>query len=162
LTRSVVLRSELIATAEEAQDYYALLVGDHEINVRGQVVTIRFASEEIHPFTEKLRAGSTPRAEFLVRRPGKSGEVRVFSRCRARRLDDIIPTLENPSGCVAAKKPGALMVFGPSDTTGSRMAVIIAPDGGACFVRTAYTLTAKEYRDLLRSGTSRRLPWPPK
>lgn len=155
--------SSEIESLRDALDYYAGLVGDHQITVAGRSITIRFAFEEIHPFTEAPKPGRRAPESMLVYRPGRTGEVRVFSRQRARLLDKILPTLTSPAGCVAGKMPRSLMVFGPCDSVGARIAVIICPDSdGAFTVRTAYSIDMKEFGTLTRSGRNRRLPWPPK
>lgn len=149
-----------IKNAEETKQYYReKLVGDHEIQVGGAVLVIRFAREEIHAFTEDIQEGNTPPPEKLVQRP-KSSEVRVFSLTRARLLDSILPTLSNAAGAVAAKEPRSTLVFGPSDKEGKRIAVVIYPVEHCFAVRTAYPLTPKEFAHYRRTSKSR--PWPPK
>ena len=155
----VVIRSDLIETVSEAWAYYrAKFVGEREILARGTPVAIQFPGEEIHLFTEKVDAARAPLQANLVHRP-KSSEVRYFSKTRARLLDRIIPTLENPASSVAAKVPGATMVFGPVNRDCTRLAVVVRRLGACWLVRTAYPLTPKEFASYKRSN--RASPWPP-
>lgn len=161
LARYVVVRSELIETIQEARDYYAeRLVGDHAVSVRGVDIVVRFNAEEIHLFSEEVRAGSNPDASQLVWRKGRTGEVRFFARARARLLDGIIPTLAAPARVLAAKIPGGCMVVGPAQPAGWRLAVVIAPcdSRGVFFVRTAFPMEPKAFADAVRGRPAK---WPP-
>ncbi len=155
----IVVRSELLETIDEAWAYYkAKFVGVHEIHVKGANLTIQFTADEIHLFTEKLKTGQMPAPDKLVPRPG-SNEVRYFSKARARLLDRVVATLENPAGSVDARERGGVMVFGPVDRDGQRLAVVVYQRGERWVVRTAYPLTAKEFMAYKRS--CRVSPWPP-
>jgi hypothetical protein len=59
----VVARSELIATFEEARQYYAVRLSDrggrvHEVECNGKVVRIRFESAQ-HTFFQKTQTLTT-------------------------------------------------------------------------------------------------------
>lgn len=153
--------SATITTLDEARAFYATLVGTHTVKVGEKTVSVRFARGEIHPFTESIREGSKPPAHLLVTRPDGSGEVRIFSRTRARFLDRILPTLEHPAACVRAKGPGAIMVIGPSGADGWRMAVVLNRHGEEFVVRTAYPIDGRAFASYTRSSSAKRCPWPP-
>ena len=155
----VVIRSDLLETIDETWAYYtAKFIGVREIRVRGVAISIQFAADEIHLFTEKITAGQTPSPDKLVYRP-KSSEVRYFSKTRARLLDRIVATLENPAGSVDAKERGGIMVFGPVDRDGQRLAVVVYQRDERWLVRTAFPLTPKAFMAYKRSNRSS--PWPP-
>jgi hypothetical protein len=125
-------------------------------------MVLRFNPEEIHLFTEVLRAGTNPDPQRLVRRAGKSGEVRVFNLMRARLLDEILPTVRAPVTCLKAKIPHGVQLIGPPRLDAERrLSVVVAPerDSRVFFVRTAYPLSPAEFRQAL---LARRAPWPPK
>lgn len=157
----MVARSVDIETREEALAYYATLTGDHRIVVSDVEVTIRFVAEEIHPFTVSVEEGRSPPESSVVRRPDKSGETRIFSRQRARLLDEILPTLSNPVGCVPGTAPKSLQVYGPANKDGQRLAVVLIPHRNYYIVRTAFPLSREDFAKLARKK-SRPLPWPPK
>lgn len=156
---SCPIASEFIDTREDALSYYAhKLIGDHEVVVKGVRVVVRFNPEEIHHFTDKR----TPcPAGDVVRREGRSGEVRCFSRERARRMDAILDTLKNAARVHEAKIPGGRLVYGPVDANAQRLGVVIGPGGnGVWFVRTTFPVSSKDFAAALRSAKPS--PWPPK
>jgi hypothetical protein len=153
--------SILIETPADALEYYrARLVGEHPIICRGVRVVVRFNPEEIHLFTEDIKPGLSPRADMLVQRPGAVGEVRYFSKVRARMLDRILPTIAAPARALEAKIHRGVQLIGPVDPVAhDRLSVVVGVDGACWFVRTAYPLTHTEFQRYLRS---RAAPWPPK
>jgi hypothetical protein len=155
---SCPLASRFIDTREDALSYYAhRLAGDRPIAVKGAEITIRFNPEEIHLFTDER----TPcPACDIIRRDGRSREVRCFSRDRARRLDDILDTLDRAARVHRAKTPGGLVVYGPAGANMPRQAVVIGPGAGVWYVRTAYPVSAKAFVKACRS--ERPAQWPPK
>jgi hypothetical protein len=161
----VVRTAALLETLEEARVYYeARLVGEHVIETPGDgdPLVLRFNREEIHLYTEELRPGTRPNPAMLVQRSGRSGEVRRFSRVRARLMDQIIPTISNPVACLEAKIPGGRMLVGPPTLEATqRLVVVVAPDSDDCvyFVRTAYPMSQTDYARALR--VERRARWPP-
>ncbi|MBE7481147.1 MAG: hypothetical protein HS104_14335 [Polyangiaceae bacterium] len=160
----VVIRSELIETLEEARAYYAeRLVGDHSVVVGDRTLVLRFNQEEIHLFTEEVIAGRTPPPEKLVRRPGVSGETRVFSKQRARLMDQVLPTVRAPVRVLRAKiASGALLVGPPTLDSGARLAVVVAPgrEADLFFVRTCYPMSVADFARAL-AGKPKASPWPP-
>ena len=129
--------------------------------MKGAQLVIRFNPEEIHLFTAITEERPGCPDGDLVRRSGRSGEVRCFDRVRARRLDDILPTLANAAVIHQAKTPGGRLVFGPAGKDSWRYGVVIGPGGGNIwYVRTAYSVSAKAFVQACRS--KRPAPWPPK
>jgi hypothetical protein len=156
---SCPIASRFVDTREDALSYYAhRLVGRHELDVKGTVVAVWFNPEEIHLFTDERTP--CPACDVL-RRTGASGEVRCFSRERARRMDEILATLRNPAAALVARIRGGRTVYGPADSRAQRLAVVVAPGSdGAWFVRTVWPATARSFRDACASNA--RAPWPPK
>src|ERR1019366_2271016 len=102
--------ARFIVTVEDARSYYAhKLVGERTIAVGGAPLQIVFNREEIHPFTEAMKAGETCPPTHLVRRPGSS-EVRRFNLERAHMLDDILRTLSSAAVIHEARHGGGRMV----------------------------------------------------
>ena len=159
----VVLRSELIETLDEARAYYAeRLVGDHSLVIGARTLVLRFNHEEIHLFTEGVIAGRTPPPEKLVQRPGVSGETRVFSKQRARLMDQILPTVRAPVRVLRAKIARGALLLGSPALDGARLAVVVAPGSEASvyFVRTCYPMSVADFaRELARKPAAAR--WPP-
>ncbi len=156
----VVRDSSLIDTLEEAWAYYrARFVGERVVSCGGVPVTLRFNAEETHLFSESIREGASPAPGSLVHRPGGGGEVREFSKGRARLLDDIVPTICAPTLRVEAKT-GKMLIGNLRPTPArQRLAVVVARSGEVYFVRTAYLIGEDEYRRHQRQG--RRTRWPP-
>jgi hypothetical protein len=157
---SCPIAARFIATRDDACAYYAYrMVGERRIEVDGVTLRVRFNAEETHLFTDTRHP--CPPGD-CVRRAGASGEVRCFSLARARMLDAILPTLERPAVVLRAKIPGGVMVFGPADASAWRMSVVVAParDGDLFFVRTAFSVSPKDFAAAVRA--QQRAPWPPK
>lgn len=157
---SCPIASRFIETREDACAYYAFrLVGDHTIRIHGgEPLVVRFNSEETHLFTDE-RNPCPP--EDVVRRAGRSGELRCFERARARLMDKILLTIEAPVAAFRAMIPGGVQLFGPSEANSRRVCVVVAPAGGSkWFVRTAYPVNAEGFARAHRIG--RVVPWPPK
>lgn len=156
---SCPIASRFIETCEDARAYYACrLVGEHPIHVRGgALLVVLFNPEETHPFTDD-RNPCPP--EDVVRRAGRSGELRCFERTRARLMDRILPTITDPVAAFRAMMPGAVQLYGPPEAGARRVCVVVAPAGGArWFVRTAYPVNAEGFARARRGGV---VPWPPK
>jgi len=157
---SCPIAARFIETADDARSYYAhKLVGLHDVTVKGAALVIRFNHEEIHHFTESTPCKWCPGCTRVSRR-GRSGEQRCFNRSRARQMDAILDTLRKAAVVHEAKMAGARMVYGPADVNAQRLAVVIGEETGVWFVRTAFSVSAKEYLKALRSGKA--APWPPK
>lgn len=156
---SCPIASRFIETREDALSYYAhKLEGAHSIVVGSVEIVIRFNPEEVHLFADSR--SPCPECD-RIRRPGRSGEVRCFSKERARLLDLVLPTLQAPAKCVRAKDPRNVLIFGPSDPKSlRRLAVVVGPGGpGLWFVRTLYPVEPKAFRAYLRSPG---VNWPQK
>lgn len=151
--------SRFIETREDAFAYYAFrLVGERPVTVRGVPLVVRFNPEEIHIFTD-TRAPCPP--PDIVRRAGRSSEVRCLCIERARAMDLILPTIEAPVAARRARMPGATMLFGPPDPASTRrLCTIVAPGGRVYFVRTSYLVNPTEFRQALKSNPIA-APWPP-
>lgn len=157
---SCPIASRFIDTREDAHAYYAFrLLGDHALLVDGRVPIIaRFNPEEIHFFTDE-RTPCPP--GDVVRRAGRSGEVRCFDRSRARLMDRILPTIAKPVAAFRASIPGGVLLYGPAEVNAQRVCVVVAPSGGEkWFVRTAYPASAESFVRARRAGFV--VPWPPK
>jgi len=157
---SCPIASRFIDTREDALSYYAhKLAGDHAITVRGVALVVRFNVEEIHLFTDER--SPCPPADVTAR-AGASGEVRCFSRERARALDRILPILQAPAVAHDAKMQKGVKLFGPADPAARRLCVIVAPgrEAHVYFVRTAYDVSPKDFA--AARGSGRAAPWPPK
>ncbi len=154
---SCPIESRFIETREDALSYYAhKLVGDHEVEVKGVAITVRFNAEEIHHFTDERTP--CPGCD-VIQRSGRSGEVRCFSRTRARLLDAIMGALGRATVVHEAKIPGGRLVFGPADQNAQRLGVVIGPGGGSVwFVRSAYPVSAQAFAQAHRSGRAARWP----
>jgi hypothetical protein len=159
---SCPIAARFIDTAWDARSYYAhklVAPSDHAVDVRGTEVLIRFNAEEIHLFTETIKPGDPAcgPADLVVRMGGK--ETRRFSIARARMLDLVLPTIENPARVVAAKGPGVLLL-GPADPSARRLGIVLAPSRGdaAYYARTSFEVTPSEFNAHLRA---RPRPWPP-
>lgn len=159
--RSCPVASRFIETREDALSYYShRLVGDHRVTTQGAPIVVRFNPEEIHLFTDD-RAPCPP--DDIVAREGRCGEVRCFSRERARLLDQILPTVRAPAVVLRALIPGGVMLLGPADPAARRMCIVVAPaarEAGVFFVRTAFPMSPKDFAAKRRS--SKPTPWPPK
>lgn len=157
---SCPIASRFIDTVDDARSYYRhKLVGDHGIVVKGVHVLVRFNPEEHHHFSKGTPCEKCPGC-IAVARDGTGRDSRCFSRDRARSLDAILDTLRNAAVVHQARISGGRVVYGPVVPGSPRMCVVIAPDQGVWFVRTAYAVSAKEFASALRSG--RPAPWPPK
>jgi hypothetical protein len=158
---SCPIASRFIETREDALSYYAhKLAGDHRLAVRGVAIVVRINAEEIHLFTD-CRAPCPP--EDVTARAGSSRELRCLSRERARMLDLVLPTIEAPAIALRALIHEGVMLLGPADPVARRQCVVVAPSarvGGVYFVRTAFSVTAKDFAAKL--GANKPAPWPPK
>lgn len=157
---SCPIASRFIDTCEDARAYYAeRLVGEHTILVRtGGSLVVRFNSEEAHPFTDE-RNPCPP--DDVVRRAGRSGEMRCFERTRARLMDRILPTIAAPVAAFRALIQGGVQLYGPPEVGARRVCVVVAPLGGATwFVRTSYPVNAEGFARARRGSLA--VPWPPK
>ena len=156
---SCPIASRFIETSEEARAYYAFrLVGQHAIHVRGVPLVVQFNPEETHLFTDERNP--CPPGD-VVRRAGRSGELRCFERTRARMMDRILPTIAGPVAAFRALIPGGVQLYGPPESSAPRVCVVVAPAGGArWFVRTAYPVTSDKFARARREGFV--VPWPPK
>jgi len=119
--------SEIESPSDALEYVRERMVGDHTIVLGEKKVTIRFASEENHYFTVSIKKGRTPPPDLVITRH-KSKEKRLFSRQRAKLIDQILPTLERAAGAVAAKMSKGTLVYGPADASGRLMAVIVYID----------------------------------
>lgn len=156
---SCPIESRFIDTCEDARAYYAMrLEGEHTILVHGGAqLIVQFNKEETHIFTDERNP--CPPGD-VVRRLGRSGEVRCFERTRARLMDRILPTIANPVAAFQALKPGGVQLYGPPEASARRVCVVVAPSGGRWFVRTAYPVNAEGFARARRSCSV--VPWPPK
>ena len=78
-------------------------------------------------------------------------------------LDRILPTIRAPAVAHNAKMEKGVKLFGPADPTSAwRLCVIVAPgrEANVYFVRTAYTVSPKDFA--AARGSGRAAPWPPK
>jgi hypothetical protein len=157
---SCPIASRFIETCEDARAYYAFrFVGEHSLLIGGRVLlVVRFNPEETHPFSDERNP--CPPGD-VVRRAGRSGEVRCFDRKRARQMDRILPTITNPVAAFRALIPGGVQLYGPAEANAQRVCVVVAPLGGEkWFVRTSYPVTAASFVQARRAGLV--VPWPPK
>lgn len=155
---SCPIESRFINTREDARAYYAFkMVGDHPIVVQGHAVTIRFNREETHLFTDKRQP--CPECD-QVPRESRYAEDRCFCVVRARRMDDILPTLQHAARLLAAKIHRGIQVIGPDAPGKQRLSIVVAPEGAVWFVRTVFPMDAKAFAQACRS--TRPAPWPPK
>jgi hypothetical protein len=92
----VVLRSELIRTAEEARAYYATkLAGVHPVNCHGKQISLYFPQGYTHVYSVAVDKSKVDSTILLQRRlQGGGVEVRAFSVDRARLMDQIIPSVQ--------------------------------------------------------------------
>jgi len=151
------IASRFIDTLDDARAYYYFRLvapGTHRIYVGRVAVDVRFNAEETHIFSS---ARPIPDAQQITR-PGKAREVRYFDRNRARQLDQILRTLEKPARALAAKDARGVSVYGPPKDGAQRMCVIVGPDRSAWYVRTAYPVSADDFRRVLQSKAAK---WPP-
>ena len=122
-------------------------------------VNVVFNPEEIHTFTStKPIAGAEQ-----IARPGRADEVRYFDRERARRLDQILATLRNPARALPAKIYRGISVYGPPTPGSQRLCVVVGPEGSSSlwFVRSAYPVSADDFRRTLQSASGKGATWPP-
>jgi hypothetical protein len=99
----VVIRSEFIATAEEARDYYrARLAGAHNVVSAGRPVTVVFEHDATHLYSSEIKDPAS-QLERVTRRigPGKV-DVREFNLARAQLMDKVLPAITGYTVCVPA------------------------------------------------------------
>jgi len=154
--------ARFIDTLVEARVYYRWRLveqGPFEVTVGNRTCRVYFNHEEIHPFTTEV---SSPGAE-QVARGGRSGEIRYFDRLRARRLDDILPTLRNPARVVQAKSLRGVCVYGPPERGSPRLCVVVVSDHRSSdrwYVRTAYPVAADDFGRVV-ARREKPIRWPP-
>lgn len=156
---SCPIASRFIETSEDARAYYALrLVGEHSLLVHGvEPLVVVFNPEETHVFTDKRTPCPPP---DVVRRVGCSGELRCFERTRARLMDRILPTIAAPVAAFGALISRGVQLYGPPEVGARRVCVVVAPNRGKWFVRTAYPVAQDNFLRARREGVV--VPWPPK
>lgn len=157
---SCPIASRFIETSEDARAYYAFrLVGEHSLLVRGAgPLVVVFNPEETHLFTDE-RDPCPP--SDVVRRVGRSGELRCFERSRARLMDRILPTIAAPVAAFRALIARGVQLYGPPEVGARRVCVVVAPlSGEKWFVRTAYPVAQDQFARARRTGFV--VPWPPK
>jgi hypothetical protein len=161
---SVVIRSELIETADEARAYYAArLAGSHDIGCCGQTVTIVFERDATHLYSTEMK-GTPCEPELVVRRtiPGGRVEQRKFSVARARLMDHVLRAVS----LYTVSIPGTgqrghekRMLHGPRLGGGDYLRVVLRPGPGAAWTCvSAYPVNVNVWREACRS---RRAKFPP-
>lgn len=163
MNQLIAANSAMLETLEQTRIYYARrLVGDHALALPdGRTISLRFLAHETHIFSETIRAGYTPDPAKIVCGPGLD-EVRLFSKTRARLLDEILPTVRAPAVCQPAKKQHGVMLFGPQKLSAAqRLAVVVSQDqrSGSWIVRTAFPVAPRDFLNMCRQKGVR---WPPK
>jgi len=161
MTSYVVIRSEYIATAEEARDYYrAKLAGLHTITSDGRPVTIVFEHDATHLYSTEIKDPASP-LERVTRRigPGKV-DVREFNVARARLMDKILPAIAGYTVCVPAAggRAGAekSLLNGRALPGGGCMRVVLRPgprDALTCV--SAYPVDQVEWMNARRLKRAR-------
>jgi hypothetical protein len=162
---TVVLRSELISTREEALAYYASRVaGRRVLTCYGKPIAIVFEAEGTHFFSEEAKDGQAIEGADRIQRrvPGGRVEVRRFSIDRARLLDQIIPAIERFTVSIPGTGPGGRekrMLQGPAMKDGRYVRVVLRPGPGDAYTAvTAYPITIEKWRECVRA---RRAKFPP-
>jgi hypothetical protein len=127
----VVIRSNLIATAEEARRYYEeRYAGLHRVMCRGTEVTLFFESGATHLYSEEKMP--LPVGAVIVKRRIRPNvyEERVFSLDRAQLMDAVIPaicafTFSLPG--TGLKSRSSRLLHGPRLPDGRYMRVVLRP-----------------------------------
>lgn len=162
LARFVVLRSELIATPEEAKEYYVeRIAGVHTVNCHGKPVRIFFERSATHMLSEECPPSlSIPPSEQIVRRvKGGRVEVRRFSLDRARLMDRALEAVER----YTVSTPGTgqsghekSMLHGPRLPDGRYLRVVLRPDGPGDFTCvSAYPVSEAVWLDARRAKSAK-------
>jgi len=162
----VVIRSEFIATRQEAVDYYAArIAGVRALNCRGQALTVVFPGDGAHLYSEGFKGDPTTLApaEKVVRRvAGGRIEVRRFSLVRAVALDLLQRTVEHYGFAIAGDGNDGrekVMLHSHPLPSGGRLRVVLRPGPGShwTFV-SAYEVNRAAW---LQLAQAKRLPFPP-
>lgn len=156
----VVVRAALLATRQEAVDYYAARVaGLRTLTVAGRSVEVVFPSDGTHLYSEEPK-GEIPPAETVVRRvPGGRVEVRRFSLDRARLLDDVTDAIQRFTVSIPGTGPASRenrLLHGPRLPDGRYLRVVLRPgplDRWTCV--SAYPVEARVWLDACRAKRAR-------
>lgn len=163
---SIVIRSELLLTAEEARAYFrGRLARAHSVTCHGRPVDIVFERDATHIFSEDAKGQAIATDAQVVRRIPIGGgrvrtEIRKFSIERARLLDFILPaiskfTVSVPQGG-GPSAMGKRVLYGPPLPVHicghDRVLRVVLRPGPvrAWTVVTAYPVTYDEWRDATR------------
>lgn len=158
---SCPIQSRFIDSADDARAYYHFRLvapGPHLIEVQKRQLQIQFNALETHLFSTEKKITDAE----MVARVGE--EPRYFARERARLMDLILPALSNPSGAIPARIRDGVSVYGPPFRDARRLCVVLAPERSfkRWFVRSAYPVSAQDYRNAVAAaGRQRRVLWPP-
>jgi hypothetical protein len=155
------IQARFIDTAQDALAYYHFRFvagGQRVLQIGGVSVRLVFNPEEIHLFS--ATTCPAPGTE-LIQRPGSS-ELRYFDRTRARRLDEVIHTLERCARALPGRT-GNVCVYGPVGPDQRRMCVVVGADraGAYWYVRTAYPVSSSEFGRAVREARGKGAKWPP-
>ncbi len=161
MTTYIVIRSDLIETADEARDYYrARLAGPRSITSDGRPVTIVFERDATHLYSTELKgpASTLPRVVRTIA-PGKL-DVREFSVERARLMDRVPEAIEGYTVSVPAVggRAGAekSMIYGRLLPAVGYMRVVLRPGPGIAFTCvSAYPVSEGEWMNARRLKRAR-------
>jgi hypothetical protein len=152
----VVIRSEFIATAEEARDYYrAKLAGPQMLTSDGRAVTVVFEHDATHLYSSEIKdPGSVlPRVTRRIA-PGKE-DVREFNLSRAQIMDKVLPAIAEYTVSVPAAggRAGAekTLIYGRLIPGVGYMRVVVRPGPGTALTCvSAYPVNETEWMNARR------------
>ena len=155
----VVIRSELIRTAEEAKDYYnQRIVGLRDLNCRGKIVRVFFDRSVTHMYSEDLEPDSDGPI-VTSRLKGGRIEERLFSLDRAHLMDRVFEAIERFTVSVPGtgeKGRQNTLLHGPRLPDGRYLRVVLRPGGPGDFTCvTAYPISAFALDEMRRSKSAR-------
>jgi hypothetical protein len=160
----VVIRSEFIATPEEARDYYrARLAGPRTVTSDGRPVTIVFEQDATHLYSSEIKNPGAP-GPLVTRRiaPGKV-DVREFNIARAQLMDQVLPAIEKYTVSVPAAGGGSgagkTLVYGRLIVGVGYMRVVLRPGpGSALSCVSAYPVSEADW---MQARRLKRAKFPP-
>jgi hypothetical protein len=168
LAVSIVICSELIATRDEARDYYeGKLARAHTLVVRGVEVTIVFERGATHLYSTEIDDPTSiePDDRCVRSLGGGRQEVRAFNLARAMLMDEVLRavtfyTVAQAAG--GAKGREKFLLYGPPLASAEYMLVALRPGPGAVFTCvSAYPVERARWVSAKGARSGRPVPFPP-